>query len=106
MPNIAMTPSESLSPAEVKKRLATSMIPFTVSREKFSNWFRENVAPDIDWTNPMVGHMFQSWVAGSGITEWLTDEEVAARERRRQKALETKARFDQLRAEKEKKEGK
>ena len=106
MPNIAITPSESLSPREVMKRRETAMVPFTVSKEKFSNWFRENVAPDIDWTNPMVGHMFQSWVAGSGITEWITDEEIAARERRRQKTLETKARFDQLRAEQKKKEGK
>ena len=103
MPNIALTPSESLSPAEVKKRRAMAMVPFTVSKEKFSNWFQKNVSPDIDWTNPMVGHMFQSWVAGSGITEWITDEEIAVRARRKQKALETKAKFDQLRAEREKK---
>ena len=106
MPNIAVSPSDTLSPRELKKRRETAMVPFTVSKEKFSNWFQETVERDIDWTNPMIGHMFQSWVAGSGITEWITDAEIAARERRRLKTLETKARFDQLRAEREKKEGK
>jgi len=98
MPNIAVSESDTLSPREVKKRRETAMVPFTVSKEKFSNWFQETVKRDIDWTNPMIGHMFQSWVAGHGAKEWVTDEELAARAAKHAKALATKARNEALKA--------
>ena len=96
MPNIAVSPSDTLSPIELKKRRATAMTPFTVSKEKFGYWFQENVAPEIDWTNPMIGHMFQSWVAGHGVTEWISDKELAARAAKREKMAATKARNEAL----------
>lgn len=98
MPNIAVSESDTLSPREVKKRRETAMVPFTVSKEKFSYWFQETVKRDIDWTNPMIGHMFQSWVAGHGAKEWVTDEELEARVVKHAKALATKAKNDALRA--------
>lgn len=98
MPNIAVSPSDTLSPREVKKRRAAAMVPFTVSKEKFSNWFREHVAPDIDWANPMIGHMFQSWVAGHGLKEWVSDTELEIRAARRAKSLMTKTRNELLKA--------
>lgn len=103
MVDVAKNPSESLSPVEVKKRRALAMVPFDISREMFSNWFHASVSHDMDWTNPMIGQMFQAWVAGSGIKEWITDKEIAAREKRNKATAETRAKMAKLREEAEKK---
>jgi hypothetical protein len=104
MPNIAVSTSDTLSPIEIKKRRAYALTPFTVSREKFSNWFQTEVAPEINWTDPMIGHMFRAWVAGSGITEWVSDKELAARAAKKERMAATKAKNAALRAAAELKE--
>jgi len=96
MPNVAVSPSNILSDIELKKRRAYALTPFTVSREKFSNWFQTEVAAEINWSNPMIGHMFQSWVAGHGIIEWISDKELAARKSKREKMAATKAKNEAL----------
>lgn len=101
MADLADTKHEILSASEVKKRRVRATVPFRVAREQFSNWFQINVAPDIKWDDPMVGQMFHAWVAGSGITEWESDEEVAARERKKALQAASKEKMSRLRQEAE-----
>jgi hypothetical protein len=104
MPNIAVSSSDTLSPIEIKKRRARAMNSFTVSKEKFGYWHQENIGGKIDWTNPMIAHMFQSWVAGSGIKEWISDKELAARAAKKERMAATKAKNAALREAAELKE--
>jgi hypothetical protein len=97
MPNIAVSPSDTLSPIELKKRRAHALTPFTVSKEKFSYWYQTEVAPEVNWTDPMVAHMFRAWVAGHGVTEWISDKELAARAAKKERMAATKAKNAVLR---------
>lgn len=99
MVDLAVTQPEILTTSEVKRRRVRATVPFRVAREKFSNWFQINIAPEINWEDPMVGQMFHAWVAGSGITEWESDEDVAARERKKELQAASRAKMDKLRQE-------
>jgi hypothetical protein len=99
MVDLAVTQPEILTTSEVKRRRVRATVPFRVAREKFSNWFQINIAPEINWEDPMVSQMFHAWVAGSGITEWESDEDVAARERKKELQAASKAKMDKLRQE-------
>lgn len=99
MVDLAVTQPDILSMSEVKRRRVTATVPFRVAREKFGYWFQKNAAPEINWEDPMISQMFHAWVAGSGITEWVSDEEVAARERKKELQATSRAKMDKLRQE-------
>jgi hypothetical protein len=101
MVDLAVDKPDILTTAEVKRRRVRATVPFRVAREKFSNWFQTTIAPEINWDDPMVTQMFHAWIAGSGITEWESDEDVAARERKKQLQAASREKMDRLRQEAE-----
>lgn len=101
MVDLAVAKPDTLTSAEVKRRRVRATIPFLVAREKFGYWHQENVGIKADWDNPMTAQLFHAWVAGSGITEWESDEEIARRERINESRRASKEKMDRLRQEAE-----
>jgi hypothetical protein len=99
MVNLAVTKHDILSAAEVSRQRVTATVPFRVAREKFSNWYHLNVSPDINWEEPMICQMFHAWIAGSGVTEWRTDEDIAERERKKASMAAAKEKRNKLKEE-------
>ena len=74
---------EKIMKKELAKKRAKIMDEFNVSRDEFAKWYVEVVSPVVEWTNPVTSWMFAAWVQGSGVSEWITEEEKAKREARR-----------------------
>jgi len=80
---LAMNDPERIMTKEIAKKRLKVLHEFSVSRDEFSKWYVATVSPVVDWANPVTSWMFAAWVQGSGITEWITEEEKEKREARR-----------------------
>jgi hypothetical protein len=74
---------EKIMKKELAKKRAKIMNEFNVSRHEFSQWYVATVSPVVEWTNPVTAWMFAAWVHGSGVKEWIPEEEKVKWEARR-----------------------
>lgn len=75
-----MNDLENILSKDLAKRRMKVMDEFIVSRHEFSLWYVATVSPVVEWTNPITAWMFAAWVNGSGVKEWVSEEEIAQRE--------------------------
>ena len=78
-----MNDPEKIMDKDLEKKRVNLMTEFNVSRDEFTKWYVAAVSPVVEWTNPVTAWMFAAWVHGSGVEEWITEEEKARREARR-----------------------
>jgi hypothetical protein len=78
-----MNDPEKIMDKDLEKKRVNLMTEFNVSRDEFTKWYVATVSPVVEWTNPVTAWMFAAWVHGSGVEEWITEEEKARREARR-----------------------
>lgn len=78
-----MNDPEKIMDKDLAKKRVNLMTEFNVSRDEFTKWYVATVSPVVEWTNPVTAWMFAAWVHGSGVEEWITEEEKARREARR-----------------------
>lgn len=75
-----MNDLENILSKDLAKKRMKVMDEFIVSRHEFSLWYVAEVSPVVEWTNPVTAWMFAAWVNGSGMKEWVSEEEIAQRE--------------------------
>ena len=62
-----------------EKRVLTALDSFTNARAEFTQWYVSVKKKEPQWANPIMNLLFHAWIAGSGKTEWLSQERIEAK---------------------------
>jgi hypothetical protein len=87
-------------------RKAKALFASAKSKEQFIAWYKDNIADEVEWTNPAVHWIFASWLHVKAMEgeQWLNEEEIKANKKKYEKAEATKANNKRRREKKEREE--
>jgi hypothetical protein len=63
---------EELFQKQLEKKKMQATRTFEIVRDEFTHWYSNNISPDLNWSDPSVHLIFNSWTASQAGRVWIT----------------------------------